>query len=54
MIVHSALAYLGLDLIITGLLSLIWPMRFCWLRTRSVAVVKLRGRFPILTQWKLR
>jgi hypothetical protein len=50
----SVLAYLGLILILGGLPSFIWPMRFSCLRTRSVAAIKLRGRFLIQTQWKLR
>ena len=54
MIVHSVLAYLGLDPIIAGLLWLIWPMGFSWLPPRPAAAIKLHGRFPIATQWKLR
>ena len=52
--IDSVVAYLGLDPIIAGLLSLIWPMGASWLPTRSAAAIKLYGRFPIATQWKLR
>jgi hypothetical protein len=52
--VDSVLAYLGLILILAGLSLLSWPMRFSSLRPRSIAAIKLGGRFPIQTRWKLR
>jgi hypothetical protein len=53
MIVHSVRAYLGFDPIIAGLRWFVWPMG-SWFSPRPAAKVKLHGRFPIATQWKLR
>jgi hypothetical protein len=50
--IDSVMAYLGLDPIIAGLLSLIWPMGFSWLPPRSAAAIKLHGPFPVARQWK--
>lgn len=41
--VDSALVYLGLALAFGGLLSLIWPMRFLYIRTRPVAAIVATG-----------
>ncbi|MEY2556755.1 MAG: hypothetical protein QOE34_180 [Verrucomicrobiota bacterium] len=41
--VDSFLVYLGLTLLLVGLLSLIWPMRFLGLRTRRVAAMVAAG-----------
>ncbi len=54
MMIDSVVAYLGLDPIIAGLRWLVWPMGFSWLPPRPAAAIKLHGRFPIATQWKLR
>ena len=54
MMIDSVVAYLGLDPIIAGLRSVVRPMGFSWILPRPAAAIKLHGRFPIATQWKLR
>ena len=54
MMIDSVVAYLCLDPIIAGLRWLVWPMGFAWFLPRPAAAIKLHGRFPIATQWKLR
>jgi hypothetical protein len=39
MMLDSVLVYLGLAVVFVGLLSLIWPMRFLYIRMRSVAAI---------------